>query len=123
MEENKTKTTKEELIANIKEWIKVDNEISKLKLEIKEKNNKKKELNETLVKVMKENSIDCFDITGGAIMYKKKKTKKSISGKFLLEQLEKYYAEQPEVAKDIVKQVLDNRVEVIKEEIRRKFVK
>jgi hypothetical protein len=115
--------TKEELIINIKEWIKMDNEISKLKLDVKNKTNKKKELTESLVNIMKHNSIDCFDINGGALVYKQKKTKKTISGKFLLAQLEEYYKEQPEVAKDIAKKVMDNRIEVFKDEIKRKIEK
>jgi hypothetical protein len=115
--------TKDELIANIKEWIKMDNEITKLKAEVKDKTNKKKELTETLVTIMKGNSIDCFDINGGALVYKKRKTKQSISGKFLLAQLEEYYKEQPELAKEITKKVLDNRVEVFKDEIKRKIDK
>ena len=113
-------STKDELILNIKEWIKMDNEITKLKAEVKEKTNKKKELTESLVNVMKNNAIDCFDINGGALVYKQKKTRKTISGKFLLSQLEEYYKEQPELAKEITKKVLDNRVEVIKDEIKRK---
>ena len=72
---------------------------------------------------MKGNSIDCFDINGGALVYKKKKTKKTISGKFLLAQLEEYYKDQPEIAKEITKKVLDNRVEVFKDEIKRKIDK
>jgi phage gpG-like protein len=116
----KIKNTKEELIQNIKEWIKIDSELVKLKLEIKEKTNKKKNLTESLVKVMKNNAIDCFDINGGALVYKQKKTKRTISGKFLLTQLEEYYKENPEIAKEITKKVLDNRIEVIKDEIKRK---
>jgi hypothetical protein len=115
--------TKDELIANIKEWIKMDNEITKLKAEVKDKTNKKKELTESLVTIMKGNSIDCFDINGGALVYKKRKTKQSISGKFLLAQLEEYYKEQPELAKEITKKVLDNRLEVFKDEIKRKIAK
>ena len=115
--------TKEQLVNNIKEWIKIDNEIASLKTEIKEKTNKKKTLTENLVTVMKTNSIDCFDINGGALIYKQKKTRKTITGKFLLAQLEEYYKDKPEVAKEITQKVLDNRVEVIKEEIRRKIDK
>lgn len=113
--------TKEELIIIIKEWIKMDNEISKLKAEVKEKTNKKKKLTESLINVMKNNSIDCFDINGGALVYKQKKTRRTISGKFLLSQLEEYYKEQPELAKEITKKVLDNRIEVVKDEIKRKI--
>jgi len=121
---NKPKlNTKDELIANIKEWIKIDNEITKLKAEVKDKTNKQKGLTNSLVTIMKGNSIDCFDINGGALVYKKKKTKKTISGKFLLAQLEEYYKDQPEIAKEITKKVLDNRVEVFKDEIKRKIDK
>ena len=116
-------TTKEELILNIKEWIKMDNDISKLKAEVKEKTSKKKELTESLVNVMKSNAIDCFDINGGALVYKQKKTRRTISGKFLLSQLEEFYKDQPELAKEITKKVLDNRIEVIKDEIKRKIDK
>lgn len=115
--------TKEELILNIKDWIKIDNEITKLKSDVKEKTNRKKELTESLVSIMKSNSIDCFDINGGALVYKQKKTRKTISGKFLLSQLEEYYKEQPEIAKEITKKVLDNRIEVVKDEIKRKIDK
>jgi phage gpG-like protein len=116
-------TTKEELILNIKEWIKMDNDISKLKAEVKEKTSKKKELTESLVNVMKSNAIDCFDINGGALVYKQKKTRRTISGKFLLSQLEEFYKDQPELAKEITKKVLDNRIEVVKDEIKRKIEK
>jgi hypothetical protein len=122
-EETPKVNTKEELISNIKEWIKIDTEISKLKLEVKTKTNRKKIITESLVNVMKSNSIDCFDINGGALVYKQKKTKKTISGKFLLAQLEEYYKEQPEIAKDITKKVLDNRIQVVKDEIKRKIEK
>ena len=115
--------TKEELISNIKEWIKMDTEITKLKADIKTKTNKKKQLNDSLVNIMKNNSIDCFDINGGSLVYKQKKTRKTISPKFLLAQLEEYYPDQPEVAKELIKKVLDNREEVVKDEIKRKIDK
>ena len=114
---NQKMSTKDELIMNIKEWIKLDNELTKIKTEIKEKTNRKKTLTESLVKIMKSNSIDCFDIKGGALIYKQRKTRKTITGKYLLEQLEEYYKDKPEIAKELTQRVLDNRAEVIKNEI------
>ena len=119
----KPKSTKEELITNIKEWIKIDNDIAKLKSDIKEKTSRKKSLTENLVTVMKSNSIDCFDINGGALIYKQKKTKKPISAKYLLAELQRYYKDQPDVATDLTKQLLDNRELSIKDEICRKINK
>jgi hypothetical protein len=112
--------TKEELIQNIKEWVKMDTEISKLKSEIKERNNKKVKLTEVLVSTMKKNSIDCFDINGGALVYKKTKVKKPINKKTLLSALQEYYKNNSALAEEITKHVLDNREEQIKETIKRK---
>ena len=114
---------KDDLIVYIKEWIKIDNEIINLKTQVKQKTTKKKELTESLVNVMKVNNIDCFDINGGALIYKQKKTKRTISGKFLLTQLEEHYKDQPDLAKELTKKVLENRVNVVKDEITRKIDK
>ena len=115
--------TKEELVGNVKEWIKVDNEIMKLKMEIKERNNKKKLLSESLMTVMKKNEIDCFDITGGAIMYKKSKVKKPLNGKTLMTALHKFYKNDSEMVETLTKHILDSREEAVKEVIRRKIDK
>ena len=115
--------TKEQLVNNIKEWIKIDNEITQLKADIKDKNNKKKALTTNLVDVMKTNKIDCFDINGGALVYKVNKVKKPINGKSLLLALQNYYKSDPKIAEDITKHVLDNRGEQIKETIKRKIDK
>jgi len=115
--------TKEQLINNIKEWIKIDNEIVQLKTDIREKNNKKKELTNNLVTVMKTNEIDCFDINGGCLVYKKNKVKKPINGKTLLAALKNYYKTEPAIAEELAKHVMDSREEQIKEVIKRKIDK
>lgn len=114
---------KEQLVNNIKEWIKIDNEVAQLKADIKERTNKKKQLTENLVTVMKTNSIDCFDINGGALVYKKNTVKKPLSGKTLLLALQNYYKTDPKIAEDIAKHVMDSREEQIKETIKRKIDK
>ena len=115
--------TKEQLVNNIKEWIKIDSEIAQLKTEIKERNNKKKLITGDLVNVMKTNQIDCFDINGGSLVYKKNVVKKPINGKSLMTILQNYYKNQPQVAEDLTKHILDNREEKVNETIRRKVDK
>ncbi len=122
-QQQQTIKTKEELINNIKEWIKVDNELTKLKAEVKERTLRKKNLTDALTLTMKTNSIGNFDVKGGSIVYKQKKSKKQISCKFLKEQLAAYYKENPELASDIAKHVLDNREQVVKDELHRKMDK
>jgi hypothetical protein len=115
--------TKEQLVNNIKEWIKMDTEIAELKAQIKERNNRKKTLTENLVTVMKTNKIDCFDINGGALVYKTNRIKKPINGKTLLAALQNFYKSDPKMAEDLTKHVLDSREEQIKETIKRKIDK
>jgi hypothetical protein len=121
--ETSVDNTKEQLVNNIKEWIKLDNDIVRFKSEIKERTNKKKQLTENLVNVMRTNNIDCFDINGGAIIYKKNKVKKPINGKSLLHILQTYYSDNKQIAEDLTKYVLENREEQVKETIRRKIEK
>jgi hypothetical protein len=122
-EKQEKQNTKEELITNIREWIKIDNDINKLSAEVKDKKKTMKGLNDSLINIMKSNSIDCFDINGGALVYKQKKTVKAISRKFLLQELQKYYKEQPDIASDVAKHLLDNREVTIRDEIKRKINK
>jgi len=114
---------KEQLVNNIKDWIKMDGELNDLKMKIKEKNTQKKLLTENLVDVMKNNKIDCFDINGGALVYKKNKIKKPINGKTLLAALQNYYKTDVKIAEEMTKHIMDSREEQIKETIKRKIDK
>jgi len=115
--------TKDELIQSVKEWIRIESEIASFKTEIKNRNAKKKILTEKLVTVMKKNEIDCFDINGGAIVYKKTMAKKPINAKMLLATLSEYYKEtnNPQLAVELSKYILDSREVTTKETIAMKM--
>jgi hypothetical protein len=115
--------TKDQLMNGIREWVQTDNALLKLKAEARELNSKKKELTERLVNVMKQNEIDCFDIKGGSISYKKNVVKKPITGKTLMNVLSQYYKDDPNVAEELTKYVMTNREEQVKETIKRKIDK
>ena len=115
--------TKEELVTNIKEWMKIETEITKLNSELKERRNKKKLLTDSLVNVMKKNDIDCFYINGGSLVYKKNKSKKPINAKTLMAVLQNYYSADPNKAEDVTKFIMENREEQVKETIKMKLDK
>tara|TARA_Y100000389_G_scaffold192924_1_gene221118 strand:- start:12541 stop:12888 length:348 start_codon:yes stop_codon:yes gene_type:complete len=113
--------TKDVLVKTIKEWIDHDNHIKTLQQQIKEHRNEKKSLTDNLLEIMKENEIDCFDINNGKIIYCKNKVKTPLNKKTLLETLEKYFEDRPDIdANEVGHFVLDNRKVEIKEIIRRK---
>jgi hypothetical protein len=120
--DNDTLSTKEQLVTNIREWVKIDTEIAQLRNEIKERNKKKKIMTESLVNVMKSNNIDCFDINDGSLIYKKNTVRKPINSKTLLSSLQNYYKDNT-IAEDLTKYIMENREEQIKETIKRKLHK
>jgi len=71
---------------------------------------------------MKINKIECFDINGGSLVYKKNKTKKPINGKTLMTLLEQYLKDSAK-AENMTKFILENREEVYTEVIKHKIDK
>ena len=113
--------TKEELLQSVKEWIKIDNEIKLLNQEVKKRRQQKNLLSEGLVDIMKNNEIDCFDLSEGKIMYTSNRVKAPLSKKYLLESLGKYFDDIPNIdSNDVAEFVLENRAVKVKEGIRHK---
>jgi hypothetical protein len=115
--------TKEELIQKIKEWLKIDNDIIRLNKDLKELKKKQKVLTNTLVNVMKTNQLECVDINGGKILYKKSISKKPINSKMLLNTLKTFFSTTPSTADEVTEYILNNREIIIKETIKRKIDK
>lgn len=115
--------TKEQLIHTIKDWVKIDNEIRTLQNEIKIRKTSQKKISESLIHIMKENEIDCFDLNDGQICYNKKNVKKPITKGVLLNLLSKYYGGDFTKANELNTFIMENREEVIKESITRKINK
>ena len=115
--------TKEQLIQNIKSWVKIDNDIRLLNTELSKRKMEKKKISELLMETMKTNEIDAFDINDGRIIYSKRTVKKPVTKKMLLEILSKYYEGDIEEAQNVNNFILDNREVVVKQDIIRRIDK
>lgn len=114
-------TSKDELVNIIKQWIEVDDSLKEINNSAKLLKNKKKTLSSSLLNIMKENDIDCFDINSGKIVYCKSKTKSAINKKNLLETLEKYFEGRNDIDVIEVRDYLFNNREIkLQENIKRK---
>ena len=117
-------STKDKLVQNVKAWLTNDKELKALQVQIKERKKKKTELTEVLVDIMKSNEIDCFDITGGKIMYTQNRVKSALNKKHLMDSLEKYFENNPNVqTEELSKFILDSRSIKTTESIRHKPLK
>ena len=109
------------LIQNVKEWISLDNEIKTLQKEIKERRKKKKDITYSLVDIMKNNEIDCFDIKDGQLIYTKKNVKNPLSKKHLLKSLTEFFKNDKLIVGQLGKYIMETRESKTKENIRRKI--
>jgi len=116
--------SKAELINLIRNWKLLDDEIKLIQKDIKEKKDKKKNITDQLVKIMRNNEIDCFDINNGKLLYTKSKLKSSINRPYLLQIMSQYFVNDDKVEIDKVTDfILENRSVKIKEGIRCKLDK
>lgn len=112
--------TKEELVDNIKKWVSYDYEIKNLQKSMKEIREKKKELTKSLIDVMKNHEIDCFDINDGKLLYTKNKVKTPLNKNNLMIALEKYFENESVNVEDVTNFILDNREIKIRENLKKK---
>ncbi len=115
--------TKQQLIISIREWVKIDNEIRKLRSEENIRKKEQKRISTQLIEVMRKNEIDEFELNDGKIMYTKKNVKKPITKQKLLELLQKFHDGDIQKANDINNFILSNREEKEVENIVRKMNK
>jgi hypothetical protein len=114
---------KEQLVKTIKEWVKIDNEIRTLQQQQLVRKKEKKIISDSLIQVMKNNEIDCFDINDGQIIYNKKNVKKPITKKMLLNVLSNFFENDTVKANELNNYILENREDTVRENIIRKVNK
>ncbi len=112
---------KDVLIKTIQDWVRLDNEVRKLKKEEKVRKDEQKQLSANLMEIMRKNEIDEFDINNGKLVYSKKNVKKPITKRGLLSILAKFYKGDISKATEINDFITENREEVTVEALVRKI--
>ena len=114
-------TTQDDVVQNIKHWMKLDKEMKILQKELKTRREEKKQVSAKLVDIMKDNEIDSFDISEGKIIHTKNKVKAPLSRQHLLTALNTYFAENPGIEPaDVGEYILNSRAVKVKDDIRHK---
>ena len=97
------------LIEIVKSWVTLDNQIRALTNKLKDLRKEKKTKNEEMIRVMKENQIDNFDLKDGQILYKKETKREALTQKRLLDILSKHPQLGEEQAKHLNQFIYDRR--------------
>jgi len=116
-------TTKQQLMAVVKDWIKLDNETRVLQKEISNRRKEKKTISTKLAEIMRNNNINGFDLNDGQLCYTKKSVKKPLTKKVLMDTLFKYFEGDSNKVAHINDFIMENREEIVRENIVRKIDK
>ena len=110
----------ERLKQNIKDWVKLDEEMGELRQRLRSLNQAKKALSEGLLNIMKDQKIDEFDLNNeGKLVRQTKKTKQPLNKKQLITSLNKYYEDEKDAQK-VTEFILNSRQEKMSESICKK---
>ncbi len=109
--------SKEEITAIVKEWMQTDSEIKTLQKEMKIRRGNMKRASERLIQIMKEREIDAFNVKDGKLMYTQRNVKVAINKKNIVEILSDYFNGDVSRAVEVGHYVMDNRKEIVKEQI------
>ena len=109
------------LVNTVKHWVTIDNQIRALNKKLRELRNDKKEQNEMMIQVMKQNNIDNFTLKDGQIQHKKQTTREPLNQKTLFTILAKHPQLDDEQAKHLNQFIHDSRSSKEKDVIVRKI--
>ena len=116
-----TPTTENEILKRqIRDWISVDNELRRLKKEVRQRTDEKERMTLDLMENMKRRNIDVVNLTDGHLRYQNQKVKKPITQKMLLNLLSTYFQGDVQEAEKVNTFLIENRPEVIRESLVRK---
>lgn len=114
--------SKNDIIKQIKswgdEWSHIDEKIQEYKEHIKNLNNKKKELSDTIIYKMKTNGISCIDINDGFLQYIEKPTPSGFKKEKVKESVNKCINNMNK-ADEITEYIFNNKEIVTKNELKK----
>jgi len=115
--------TKDQLKDYLRQWVRVENEIGTLAAEIKKRKLIHQQLSASLLSVMRQNEIDCFDLANGRIVYSKTKVRAPLNNGQLKSAITTYYKDDADKASSLTEFLLSSRVEKTRESIKMKIPK
>ena len=102
----------------IKTWREIESEVSTLNAQVREKNKRKKALEEMILRIMKKYNIGALDLkgSGGRLLYRKQTTKTALNPKVLTGLLSTHLKSETAAA-EAIKFINDNRESRLRENL------
>jgi hypothetical protein len=112
--------TKEELVAKLKNWIQLDNDIRALRAQCREKLSAQKMISQELLEIMKSNEIDTLNTSELNISCAQKEVRTSLSKKYLENVLLEYFDNNSQKASEMQEFIMSRRTCTTKDYLKTK---
>ncbi len=109
MEQEINNSLKDDFSNNVKSYLQLEEEITKLNIAVRERRKKIKVLSEMIMRNMETNNIQHINIKNGVLIYKNKEAYKGLNKKTLLNGLTIYFNKDEDKALDAQQTIYDNR--------------
>ena len=120
MDTELNKTIKEDFSNNVKSYLGLEEEITKLNIALRERKKKQKMLSGMIMRNMQDNNIQHININNGVLIYKNTESYKGLNKKTLMNGLTIYFNRDENKAQDAHKTIYDNREKVNKTSLKLK---
>lgn len=105
----------------IRDWIALDNDLRRMKKQIRQRTEDRDRITASLMDSMKRRNIDMVNLADGHLRYESRKVKKPVTQKMLLNLLATYFGGDVDEANKVNTFILDHREETVRETLVRKI--
>jgi hypothetical protein len=116
-----TASENDALKRQIRDWIALDNDLRRMKKQIRQRTEDRDRITAGLMDSMKRRNIDMVNLADGHLRYESRKVKKPVTQKMLLNLLATYFGGDVDEANKVNTFILDHREETVRETLVRKI--
>lgn len=107
-----------ELPSLLKRWMTIQEEMSTLNSELKQRRTQSKALRDVILRIMETNQVVTLKVNKGAIVHKTREVAEKISNSYMLKHFKDFFQGDEEKAKSLVAFLETNRSTVVKHDLK-----
>lgn len=117
---NQQQSLSTDFTSSVKEYLLLEEEISKLNIALRERRTKLKALSGIIMRNMSDNDIQYVNLKNGVLVYSNKESRKGLNKNNLLSGLSIVFNNDEQLAQKAAETVLENREKVVKTSLKLK---
>jgi hypothetical protein len=118
--DTETQILKSNLSISVKEYLTLDEQVSKLNELVKIRKKRMKELSDDIMLDMAKNEIDYINIRNGVLIYDKKEGFKGLSKRVIESGLSTFFNEDEQKASEVLETIINSREKIIRSKLKLK---